>query len=95
MVGQIFGVAGLTVGLARLRNLRAFSLLVETLGTHPDANAARSVLVILGKFLNLNVDLSRLEVAAEETKRILESFGLLKNVVEIKKKEEQQFRWFI
>lgn len=95
MVGQIFGVAGLTIGLARLRNLKAFSLLVETLGTYPDANAARSVLIILSKFLNLNIDLSRLEVATQETKRILESFGLLKNVVEIKKKEEQQFRWFI
>ena len=95
MVGQIFGIAGLTVGLARLRDLRAFSLLVETLGTYPDANAARSVLIILSKFLNMNIELSRLETASEETKRILESFGLLKNVTEIKKKEEQQFRWFI
>lgn len=95
MVGQIFGVAGLTVGLARLRNLKAFSLLVETPGTYPDANAARSVLMTMSKILNLNLDLARLEVATEETRRTLESFGLLKNVAEIKKKEEQQFRWFI
>ncbi len=95
MVGQIFGVAGLTVGLARLRNLKAFSLLVETPGTYPDANAARTALTALNKHLNLSVDLSKLDVAAEETKKILESFGLLRTVAEEKKKEEQPFRWFI
>jgi proteasome assembly chaperone (PAC2) family protein len=95
MVGQIFGVAGLLVGLGRLRGFKAFSLLVETLGTHPDANAARQLLSTLNKFLNLTVDLSRLDVAAEETKKILESFGLIRSVKEEKKKEEQPFRWFI
>lgn len=95
MVGQIFGVAGLTVGLARIRNLKAFSLLVETLGTYPDANAARTILTMLNKHLNLTVDLSRLDAAAEETKKILESFGLLRVTTEEKKKEEQPFRWFI
>jgi len=95
MVGQIFGVAGLLVGLSKLRGIKGFSLLVETQGTFPDANAARHVLTVLNKFLNLRVDLSKLDVAAEETKKILESFGLLRSVTEEKKKEEQQFRWFI
>jgi hypothetical protein len=35
------------------------------------------------------------DAAAEETKKILESFGLIRNVGEEKKREEQQFRWFI
>jgi proteasome assembly chaperone (PAC2) family protein len=95
MVGEIFGVAGLLIGLAKLRNFRGFSLLVETLGTYPDANAARHTLSVLSKFLNLNVDLSRLDVATEKTQKILESFGLVRSVQEEKKKEEQQFRWFI
>ncbi len=95
MVGQIFGVAGLTIGLARLRGFKGFSLLVETLGTYPDANATRHVLAALNKFLNLNVDLSRLDVAAENTKKILESFGLIRVVREEKKKQEQQFRWTV
>jgi hypothetical protein len=43
----------------------------------------------------LSVDLSRLDAAAEQTKRVLESFGLIRNVAEEKKKEEQQMRWFI
>lgn len=95
MIGQIFGVAGLTVGLARLRNLKAFSLLVETPGNYPDANAARQALTVLGKHLNLDMGLSRLDIAVEETRKILESFGVIRTTMEEKKKEEQPFRWFI
>jgi uncharacterized protein (TIGR00162 family) len=95
MVGQIFGVAGLVIGLGKLRDFKGFSLLVETLGTFPDANAARSALQALNKFLNLSVDLSRLDLATEKTQKILESFGLVRGVQEEKKKEEQQLRWFI
>ncbi len=95
MVGQVFGVAGLLVGLGKVRGFRGFSLLVETLGTYPDANAARHALSALSKYLNLNLDLSRLDTATEETRKILESFGLIRTIREEKKKEEQPFRWFI
>jgi hypothetical protein len=43
----------------------------------------------------LDVDLSKLDVTADETKKILDSFGLIRNLGEEKKKEEQQMRWFI
>jgi uncharacterized protein (TIGR00162 family) len=95
MVGHIFGIAGLLVGLARLRNLKGFALLVDTLGMYPDANAARYALAALGRYLKLNVDVSKLDATADETKRVLESFGLIRNLAEEKKKEEQQLRWFI
>jgi uncharacterized protein (TIGR00162 family) len=95
MVGHIFGIAGLLIGLGRLRNLKGFALLVDTLGMYPDANAARCALTALGRYLNLNVDLSKLDATAEQTKKILESFGLVRNVAKEKKKEEQQMRWFI
>ena len=95
MVGHIFGIAGLLIGLGRLRNLKGFALLVDTLGMHPDANAARYALTTLGKYLNLNIDLSKLDATADQTKKILESFGLIRNLAEEKKKEEQQLRWFI
>lgn len=94
MVGNIFGVAGILIGLGALRGFRGFSLLVETLGTYPDANAARYALSALNKYLNLKVDLSRLDAAAEKTTKILESFGWIRTVKEEKKKEEQ-FRWFV
>jgi uncharacterized protein (TIGR00162 family) len=95
MVGHIFGIAGLLIGLGRLRNLKGFTLLVDTLGMYPDANATRHALTALGKYLNLNIDLSRLDATAEQTKKMLESFGLVRNIAEEKKKEEQQMRWFI
>jgi hypothetical protein len=36
-----------------------------------------------------------LDAAAQETKKNLESFGLIRNIIEEKKKEEEQMRWFI
>jgi uncharacterized protein (TIGR00162 family) len=95
MVGHIFGIAGLIIGLSRLRNLKGFALLVDTLGMYPDVNGTRYALSALSNYLKLNIDLSNLDAAADETKKILESFGLIRNIAEEKKKEEQQMRWFI
>jgi uncharacterized protein (TIGR00162 family) len=95
MVGEIFGIAGLLVGLGKIRGFKGFSLLVETLGTYPDVNGTRHALSAVDKYLNLNVDLSRLEAAGDETKKILESFGLIRTGMEEKKKEERQFRWSV
>ena len=95
MVGHIFGIAGIVIGLAKLRDLKGFSILVDTLGMFPDANATRYALTTLGKYLNLDVDLSKVDATADEAKKALESFGLIKDIAEEKKKEEQQMRWFI
>jgi uncharacterized protein (TIGR00162 family) len=95
MVGHIFGIAGLLIGLSRLRKMSGFALLVDTLGMYPDANATRHALTVLDKYLNLSVDLSKLDATVEQTKKTLESFGLVRNIAEEKKKEEQQMRWFI
>lgn len=94
MVGQIFGIAGLLIGLGKLRGFKGFSLLVETVGTYPDANAACYALSALCKYLDLKVDLTKLDAAAESIKKVLESFGLVVNVRE-EKKEEAQFKWFV
>jgi uncharacterized protein (TIGR00162 family) len=95
MVGHVFGIAGLSVGLAGIRNMRGFSLLIDTPGMNPDVNAARYALQTLGKFLYLEIDLSQLEKSGEEIKNLLESFGVIRTITEEKKKEEQQLRWFI
>jgi uncharacterized protein (TIGR00162 family) len=95
MVGEIFGVAGLLIGLGKIRGFRGFSLLVETPGLYPDANAARQALSALCKFLNMKVELSRLDLAADKTKKILKSFGMIKRVEREKKREEHQPRWFV
>jgi uncharacterized protein (TIGR00162 family) len=95
MVGHVFGIAGLSVGLARIRDLKGFSLLVDTPGMNPDANAARYALMTLNKYLNLNVDLTNIETSGQDIKMMLESFGIIRTITEEKKKEEQQLRWFI
>ena len=95
MVGHIFGIAGILIGLGKLRGMKGFAILVDTLGMYPDANAARYALNAVGKYLNLDFDLEKLDITVGQTKKALESFGLIKDVVEEKKKEEQQMRWFI
>jgi len=94
--GHIFGVAGLLLGLGKLRGMRGFCLLAETPGLYPDATAAREVLKVVCKMLRLKVDLSRLDVAAEATRSILESFGLeTLPIDEEKAREESRSRWLI
>jgi len=95
MVGHVFGIAGLSVGMAGIRDMKGFSLLIDTPGMNPDVNAARYALITLGKYLYLDVDLSGLEASGEEIKKMLESFGIIRSITEEKKKEEQQLRWFI
>jgi uncharacterized protein (TIGR00162 family) len=95
MVGHVFGIAGLSVGLAEIRGMKGFSLLVDTPGMEPDVNAAKYALDLVSKYLKLDVDLSELEATANEIKSMLESFGIIRSITEEKKKEEQQLRWFI
>ena len=51
MVGHVFGIAGLSIGLARIRDMKGFSLLVDTPGMNPDVNAARYALNLLRQIL--------------------------------------------
>jgi uncharacterized protein (TIGR00162 family) len=95
MVGHVFGIAGLSIGLAKIRDMKGFSLLVDTPGMNPDVNAARYALTTLGKYLNLSIDLSEIENSADDIKNMLETFGIIRSITEEKKKEEQQLRWFI
>lgn len=95
MVGHIFGIAGLVIGLCRLKSMRGFALLVDTLGMFPDVTATRFAMTSLNKFLKTDIDLSGLEITASETKELLEPFGLIRNITDEKKREEQQMRWFI
>ena len=95
MVGHIFGIAGILIGLSKLRGVKGFALLVDTLGMVPDVNATKQALKALGKYLSLEVDLSKVDAATDQTKKMLESFGLIRNIQEEKKKEDQALRWFI
>ena len=95
MKGHIFGVAGLLVGLCKLRDIRGLCLLAETAGLYPDSDAAREVLRILDTMLNLKINLDNIGVSAEETGEILKSFGVASKSSIEKKGREADYRWFI
>ena len=65
----IVGTAGLILGLARFKKIKALCLLGETRGYLPDPLAARSVLEVLKTAFNFEVDLVGLneEIAKAET----------------------------
>lgn len=75
--GNVTGVAGLLIGLAKLRKMRGFCLLAETAGVYPDVAAAKSILDVLCKVLGVKVNLERLSIAVEETEKILRSFNFM------------------
>jgi uncharacterized protein (TIGR00162 family) len=93
--GQIFGVAGLLIGIGKLRGYRGFCLLAETLGLYPDEIATREVLKALCKKLNLNIRLDNLEDTAKLARNLLENFGLLDHAKKGKMKETSQLRWVV
>ena len=74
--GHIYGVAGLLLGLARIRGMKGFCVLAETNGDYPNVTAAKAVLELLSKIIGINVNLDELKKVADETSGILESFKL-------------------
>ncbi|MBU5575009.1 MAG: proteasome assembly chaperone family protein [Candidatus Aenigmatarchaeota archaeon] len=66
-IGMIIGAAGLIVGLGNLKNIDGIVLLGETSGIPilTDPSAAESVLEVLQKIININIDLTELEEKAK------------------------------
>jgi len=90
--GQIFGVAGLLIGLSGLRGIKGFCLLAETPGTYRDREAARAVLKAISGILGLKFDLNDLTEDAELASVLSPfDFGALTE----KPKKETKPGWFI
>lgn len=88
---SIFGVAGLLIGLCRLRGMRGLCLLAETPGTYPDKEAASELLRILSGILGLKIDPGEIG----DPKNLISvlspfDFGAL-----TKKREEARPAWFV
>jgi uncharacterized protein (TIGR00162 family) len=93
--GQIYGIAGLLIGLSPLYNINAFCLLSETPGYYADAAAAREVLQATNKILHLKADMTRLDKAAETTHEILKTFGMTTQPPDEKAKQKETYTWRI
>jgi uncharacterized protein (TIGR00162 family) len=68
----VVGFAGLALGLARFRKMRAACLLGETVGYMPDPKAAKAVLNVLRHFLDVALDLSSLNEEIERSSEVFE-----------------------
>ncbi len=65
----IVGLAGLTIGLAKFREIDATSILGETAGHMPDPAASKNVLTVIQKFLSLDLDLEPLDAEIEKASK--------------------------
>jgi hypothetical protein len=92
--GQIFGVAGLLVGIGRLRGFQGFCLLAETLGLYPDGRATCEVLKVVDEMLHLDLSFDKLDETADVTRHVLQNFGLLEQSL-VERKKESEFRWVV
>lgn len=68
----IVGTAGLIVGMAKLREIPALCLLGETRGYLPDPKAAKSILLVLRKILNIEVQVDDLDREIAKADKILD-----------------------
>lgn len=94
----IVGTAGLLIGLARFRKMDALCLLSETRGYLPDPKAAKSILQVLQKLLNLNVDMSDLEKEIEKSEKIVEKMRQIEkrrqmHMEKMRKTEEERITY--
>ncbi|MEM1991011.1 MAG: PAC2 family protein, partial [Candidatus Bathyarchaeia archaeon] len=94
----IVGAAGLILGLAKFKGINGICLLGETPGYIPDPKAAKSVLTILMKMLNLKLDLTdldkeifRIAQIEEEMRRIEEQRRVAER--EVRRVEEEKISY--
>lgn len=93
--GQIFGVAGLLVGIGGLRGFRGFCLLAETLGLYPDEVAAQKTLNVISQMFNLKINFQNFDETVEETQSLLETFGLLEQRTQMGRELEPKSRMIV
>ncbi|HKS59350.1 MAG TPA: proteasome assembly chaperone family protein [Thermoplasmata archaeon] len=68
--GGLIGASGLFLGLGRVFNMEGVCLMGETSGYFVDPKSAEAVLKVLAKVLQLEIDLTDLQVKAREIDRI-------------------------
>ncbi|MCJ7635803.1 PAC2 family protein [Candidatus Bathyarchaeota archaeon] len=78
----IVGLSGVTLGMAKLMNLEAASILGETIGHLPDPESAKQVLSVLERLLDVSLDLGPLD------KEIEKAMGVFKRMEDVQKEME-------
>jgi uncharacterized protein len=84
--GSIVGAAGLLPALGKFKGMEGACVMGETHGSYIDTASARQIVVMLSKYLDLKVDLKRLNEKAQESQKVLKQVQ-----DEVEKTMEQQF----
>jgi len=84
--GSIVGAAGLLPAMAKLRGMDGACIMGETHGSYIDTASARQIVLLLSKYLDIRVDIKRLNKQAQESQKILK-----KVQDEVQKTMEAQF----
>ncbi len=69
--GTIFGSAGLIVAFAKMNKIDSICIMGESSLIDMDPNAAKSVLKVLSKNLNLNIDMTKIDSIIEKTAKMI------------------------
>lgn len=103
-VGSIVGASGLLLALGRMRKIEGICLMGETSGFYPDPKAAKAVLRILVRLIDVEISLDELEKKAKEfekvaeeakeiEKKILGELGILTGKPEMPPPEKDRLRY--
>jgi uncharacterized protein (TIGR00162 family) len=84
--GSIVGAAGLLPALGKFKGMEGACVMGETHGSYIDTASARQIVIMLSKYLDLKVDLKRLNEKAQESQKVLKQVQ-----DEVEKTMEQQF----
>ncbi len=69
--GSIIGVAGLLLGMGKIKGMGGVCLMGETHGAFADAKSAKAVLESLSKLLGINMNLSKMDERAKESEMFM------------------------
>jgi len=89
--GGIVGASGLLLGMGMLRGMQGVCLMGETSGYLVDPKSAQSVLEILGKVLNIQVDFHELQARAEQMDKLAQQLRDLERVAENPSDEDLRY----
>lgn len=84
----IVGIAGLILGLAKFKEIKAACLLGNTIGYMSDPKTAKYVLKVLQQFLGLDVNLSNLDDEIKKTSKIFDKIEEIQTEIENLVKEQ-------
>jgi uncharacterized protein (TIGR00162 family) len=84
--GSIVGAAGLLPAIGKIHGIEGACVMGETHGSYVDTASARQIVILLSKYLDLKVDLKRLNEKAQESQKVLKQVQ-----DEVQKTMEAQF----